>query len=169
MANPAGPRCNMRCAYCYYLGKEAVLPRGPGRPPMGMLERYIRQRYQASSAPVVHFEWHGGELTLLGVDYFRAIVRMQRALLPPGREVSNGLQTNGYLRDGAWASFLSREGFSIGLSLDGPAELHDAFRRSAEGGATHARVERAYRLLKERGAFVNLRGILSCGHLRRIA
>lgn len=160
MAKPAGPRCNMRCAYCYYLGKETVLPRGPGRLPIDMLERYIEQRLQASRGPVVHFEWHGGEPTLLGLDYFRSIVRMHRAHLPQGRTVSNALQTNGFLLDGAWASFLAREGFSVGLSLDGTADLHDAFRRSADGGPTHSRVERAYMLLKERGVFVNLLCVL---------
>ncbi len=166
MAKPAGPRCNMRCAYCYYLGKEAVLPRGPGRLPVDLLKRYIAQRIQSSSAPAVHFEWHGGEPTLLGLDYFRTIVRMQRAHLPPGRTVTNGLQTNGYVLDGAWAGFLAKEGFSVGLSLDGPADLHDAFRRSADGGPTHARVERAYALLKERGVFVNLLCVL---HARNAA
>jgi uncharacterized protein len=155
MAKPAGPRCNMRCAYCYYVGKEAALPKGPGRLPMDVLDRYVAQRFQASVADVVHFEWHGGEPTLLGLDYFRSIVRMQRAHLPPGRAVSNGLQTNGLLLDGAWAGFLAKEGFSVGLSLDGPAELHDAFRRDVNGGATHARVEQAYALLRERGVFVN--------------
>jgi len=156
MAKPAGPRCNMRCAYCYYRGKEAVLPKGPGRLPVDLLERYIEQRLRASPGPVVHFEWHGGEPTLLGLDYFRTIVRLQRAHLPPGRSVSNGLQTNGYIVDGAWAGFLAREGFSVGLSLDGPADMHDAFRRTADGDPTHARVERAYELLKEKGVFVNL-------------
>ena len=73
----------------------------------------------------------------------------------PGGAVSNGLQTNGLLLDGAWAGFLAKEGFSVGLSMDGPAELHDAFRRSADGGATHARVEQACRLLRKRGVFVN--------------
>jgi uncharacterized protein len=160
MVKPAGPRCNMRCAYCYYLGKEAVLPRGPGRLPMDLLERCIGQRLQGSSEPVVHFEWHGGEPTLLGLDYFRSIVRMQLAHLRQGRKVSNGLQTNGYLLNGAWAGFLAREGFSVGLSMDGPAELHDAFRRGADGGDTHSRVERAYLLLKERGVFVNLLCVL---------
>ncbi|MFI5369125.1 MAG: anaerobic sulfatase maturase, partial [Spirochaetia bacterium] len=160
MAKPAGPRCNMRCAYCYYIGKDAVLGRGPGRLPTDLLERFIDQRLQSSREAVVHFEWHGGEPTLLGLDYFRTIVRMQRAHLPPGRTVSNGLQTNGYLLNGAWASFLAAEGFSVGLSLDGPADQHDAFRRSADGGPTHARVERAYALLKERDVFVNLLCVL---------
>jgi uncharacterized protein len=160
MAKPAGPRCNMRCAYCYYVGKEEILPRGPGRLPVDLLERYIEQRFQASTGPVVHFEWHGGEPTLLGVDYFRSVVRMQRAHLPAGKKVSNGLQTNGTLIDGAWAGFLAAEGFSVGLSLDGPAEMHDAFRRTAEGGGTHARVQRAYTLLRERGVSINVLCVL---------
>ncbi len=160
MAKPAGPRCNMRCAYCYYIGKEAVLPNGPGRLPTDLLERFIDQRLQSSREAVVHFEWHGGESTLLGLDYFRSIVRMQRAHLPPGRTVSNGLQTNGYLLNGAWADFLAAEGFSVGLSLDGPEDQHDAFRRSVDGGPTQARVARAYALLKERGVFVNLLCVL---------
>lgn len=160
MAKPAGPRCNLRCAYCYYLGKEAVLPKGPGRLPMDVLERFIRQRLHASREPVVHFEWHGGEPTLLGLDYYRSIVRLQREHARQGQKVSNGLQTNGTLLNGAWAGLLAREGFSVGLSLDGPADLHDAFRRDVGGGGTHARVEHAYRLLKERGVFINLLCVL---------
>jgi uncharacterized protein len=87
-------------------------------------------------------------------------VRMQRKHAAAGRTVSNGLQTNGSLLDGAWAAFLAREGFSVGLSIDGPAESHDAFRRGADDAPTHARAERAYRLLRERGVFVNLLCVL---------
>jgi uncharacterized protein len=166
MAKPAGPRCNLRCVYCYYIGKEASLPRGPGRLPLDVLERYIDQRFRASRGPVVHFEWHGGEPTLAGLEYFRAIVRMQRAHLPPGRTVSNGLQTNGCILNGAWADFLAKERFSVGLSLDGPADLHDAFRRSADGAATHSRVVHAHALLRERGVFVNVLCVL---HARNAA
>ena len=160
MAKPAGPRCNLRCSYCYYLGKEAVLPKGPGRLPVDVLERFIAQRLEASGEPVVHFEWHGGEPTLLGLEYFRSIVAMQRAHARKGRKVSNGLQTNGTLLNGAWAVFLAREGFSVGLSMDGPAELHDEYRRGADGDGSHAKVERAYRLLREHGVFVNLLCVL---------
>jgi uncharacterized protein len=166
MAKPAGPRCNLRCAYCYYLGKEAALPRSPGRLPLDVLEAYIHQRLRTSRGPVVHFEWHGGEPTLVGLDYFRSIVRMQRAHLPPGRTVSNGLQTNGCILNGAWADFLAKERFSVGLSLDGPADLHDAFRRTADGAATHSRVVRTFSLLRERGVFVNVLCVL---HARNAA
>jgi uncharacterized protein len=160
MAKPAGPRCNLRCAYCYYVGKETVLPKAPGHLPTDLLERFIEQRLQASTGPVVHFEWHGGEPTLLGVDYFRSVVRMQRAHLPAGKSVSNGLQTNGTLIDGAWAGFLAAKGFSVGLSLDGPAEMHDALRKTADGGATHTRAERSYALLRERGVSISVLCVL---------
>lgn len=155
MAKPAGPGCNLRCAYCYYLGKAALFPQGPWRMPEALLERYIVQRLESSPGPVTHFEWHGGEPTLLGLDYFRTIVRIQRAHRPAGRRVSNGIQTNGLLLDEAWAGFLSEEGFSVGLSLDGPADLHDEFRKAAGGGATHAQATAAFRLLRRRGVFCN--------------
>ncbi len=160
MAKPAGPACNMRCEYCYYLGKSALFPKGPWRMSEDLLERYIRQRLETSPGPTTHFEWHGGEPTVLGLDYFRLIVRLQRAHRPPGRRVTNGIQTNGLLLDDDWVRFLAEEGFSIGLSLDGPADLHDAFRKTASGEPTHARVIAAFRLLKQRGVFCNVLCVL---------
>jgi uncharacterized protein len=160
MAKPAGPACNLRCTYCYYTGKAALFPAGPWRMPEDLLERFIRQRIQASPGPLTHFEWHGGEPTLLGLEYFRRIARIQKAHCPPGRTVTNGLQTNGTLLDDAWADFLHREGYSVGLSLDGPAACHDAFRVTAAGEPTHARVLRSFRLLKERGVFCNVLCVL---------
>jgi uncharacterized protein len=156
MAKPAGPRCNLACAYCYYIGKEDELPRGPGRLPLDLLERFISQRLQDAPGPAVHFEWHGGEPTLLGLDYFRAVVRLQRAHSVPGKSVTNGIQTNGTLLNGAWADFLAREGFSVGLSLDGPKDSHDAFRKAPDGQGSHARAERAFTVLAERGVFTNV-------------
>ena len=156
MAKPIGPRCNMRCGYCYYLSKEGLVPRHPGRMPQEILERYIAQRLEASPGPITHFEWHGGEPTLLGLEYFRQIVRIQNKLRPPGRTITNGLQTNGILLNEAWADFLSQEAFSVGLSLDGPAGLHDAYRRTTEGGPTHHRVTRAFGILKRKSVFTNV-------------
>ncbi|HET6450135.1 MAG TPA: radical SAM protein, partial [Spirochaetia bacterium] len=123
MAKPAGPGCNLRCAYCYYLRKASMFAGGPWRMPEDLLERYIVQRLEGSPGPVTHFEWHGGEPTLLGLDYFRLIVRIQKAHRPPGRAIMNGIQTNGALLDERWAGFLDEERFSVGLSMDGPADL----------------------------------------------
>ena len=120
-----------------------------------ILERYIAGRCAASAAPVIHFEWHGGEPTILGLDYFRKIIDLQRTYVPKDRSVSNGLQTNGILLDDAWADFLAREGFSVGLSLDGPDELHDCFRKTADNKPTQSLVVSAFHRLKTRGVFCN--------------
>jgi uncharacterized protein len=164
MAKPAGPGCNMRCGYCYYLGKAALFPQGPWRMPPELLERYIAQRLEADAGPTTHFEWHGGEPTLLGVDYFRAIVRLQKTHRPPGRTVTNGIQTNGLLLDEEWAAFLHREGFSVGLSMDGPADLHDAYRVTAAGGPTHAGAMAAFELLRRHDVFCNVLCVLHEGN-----
>lgn len=166
MAKPAGPLCNLRCDYCYYVGKTELLGgerEGPMEPEL--LERYIAGRFAASIGPVTHFEWHGGEATLLGLDYFKLIVRLQRKHLPPGRRVSNGLQTNGLLLDEAWAAFLAAEGFSVGLSLDGPADLHDRHRRTAGGEPTQGLVLDAYRALSAQGVFCNILCVLSAANV----
>jgi uncharacterized protein len=164
MAKPAGPRCNLRCDYCYYLDKEATFANAPWPMPGKLLERYIAQRIDSSPGPSTHFEWHGGEPSLLGLDYFRRIVRIQRACLPPGRSVTNGLQTNGLLLDTDWADFLAREGFSVGLSLDGPADLHDLHRKKTDLSPSHAQVMRAFGLLKERNVFCNVLCVLHEGN-----
>ena len=164
MAKPGGPRCDLRCAYCYYLPKARLFP---GARPMdeALLERYIRQRLEASPGPSTHFEWHGGEPTLLGLDYFRRIVALQKQHTPEGRSVTNGLQTHGLHLDEAWARFLGLEGFSVGLSLDGPAECHDAFRRTATGEPTQAAAEAAFRLLRRHGVHVDVLCVLHAGNV----
>jgi uncharacterized protein len=160
MAKPGGARCNLACGYCYYLPKAELFRQAPGRMGPELLERYIAERLEASPGPVTHFEWHGGEPTLLGLEYFRSIARLQARLGPPGRRITNGLQTNGLLLNEAWAEFLRREAWSVGLSLDGPADLHDAYRRGADGKRTHERVMRSYETLKRHGVFTNLLCVL---------
>jgi uncharacterized protein len=166
MAKPAGPACNMRCGYCYYLRTATLFSPGPWRMSEELLRSYIVQRLQVSPGPATHFEWHGGEPTLLGLDYFRTIVRIQKECGPPGRTITNGIQTNGLLLDEGWARFLRQEGFSVGLSIDGPEDLHDAFRVTSGGGATHARAADAFRLLKERSVLSNVLCVL---HARNAA
>ncbi len=111
-AKPAGPLCNLDCQYCYY-SKHLSEDPGTGSPRMSpeLLEKYIAQHIAACTGPVVTFSWHGGEPTVLGLDYFRRIVALQRQHLPRGKGVFNGIQTNGMLIDAEWARFLASEGF----------------------------------------------------------
>ncbi len=149
-AKPGGSICNLRCRYCYYLKKEDLYPKGePFRMSESVLEEYIIQHIDASSGPVITFSWHGGEPTLLGIDYFRKIVALQRKHQPPNRRIANGLQTNGTLLDEDWCRFFAAEGFAIGLSLDGPQEMHDRYRVTKSQNLTHEQVIRGYRLLRE--------------------
>ena len=113
-----------------------------------LLEEYIVQHIEAAPGPEVDFSWHGGEPTTLGLAFFQKAVELQRKHKPAGWRVRNGIQTNGILLDEEWCRFLAREGFSVGLSLDGPAELHDPYRVTRGGQPTHAQAMRAYDLLR---------------------
>jgi uncharacterized protein len=167
MAKPVGPRCNLRCDYCYYLAKEQLFPAdAPRRMPDDLLESYIAQRLQASPSEPVHFEWHGGEPTLLGLDYFRRIVALERKHAPPGCEFTNGLQTNGLLLDDAWGAFLAESRFSVGLSLDGPADVHDGFRKTVSGQPTHCDVVRAFHVLAKHGVRSDVLCVLHAQNVR---
>ncbi len=161
MAKPGGPVCNMACTYCYYLGKEEQFPAGVKKMPPGILETYISQRIGSSADQIIHYEWHGGEPTILGLDYFREIVQLQKKYIKPGIKITNGLQTNGILINKEWADFLCSEKFSVGLSIDGPAELHDIHRRTTDNRPTHSLVENAFRLLRSRGVFCNVLCVLN--------
>ena len=102
----------MRCGYCYYLGKAALSPTDTGVCPRTCWSATSSNAWRPLQVPpTTHFEWHGGEPTLLGLDYFRFIVSVQRSHRPPGRKVTNGIQTNGLLLDEAWGEFLKEEGF----------------------------------------------------------
>ena len=146
---PAGAICNLDCKYCYYSDKQSLYP-GAGviRMADSLLEEYIVQHIDAAAGPEISFSWHGGEPTTLGVDFFRQAVELERRHRPAGWRIRNGIQTNGVLLDEEWCRFLAAEEFSVGLSLDGPAEMHDAYRVTRGGQPTHQQVMRAYGLLR---------------------
>ena len=149
-AKPVGAMCNLGCAYCYYLEKEGLYPEGESfRMPDDILEEYIIQQIDASPGSVINFSWHGGEPTLLGLEYFRKIVALQRKHQPPHRRIINGLQTNGTLLDEDWCRFFAAEGFTVGLSLDGPQEMHDRYRVTKGHQPTYKQAMRGYRLLRQ--------------------
>lgn len=147
MAKPAGPNCNLRCEYCFYLEKHDVLGLGAARMDDELLERFIRQRIESGVGPEVEFAWQGGEPTLAGLPFFRRVVELQRKHAG-GRRVTNAFQTNGTRLDDQWAAFFGRHRFLVGISIDGPKHLHDAFRRSQSGRPTFDEVMRGVGLLK---------------------
>jgi len=141
MTKPIGPTCNLGCEYCFYLEKDALYPDTTDfRMSETTLERYVEAYLAAQPGPEVTFVWQGGEPTLLGVDFFRRVVELQRELAPAGQQVHNALQTNGTRLDDEWCRFLARHDFLVGLSLDGPAALHDAYRVAKDGSPVFDRV-----------------------------
>lgn len=149
-AKPAGPICNLDCQYCYYLENEHLYPDERSfRMSDRLLDEYIVQHIEATEDDEVRFSWHGGEPTLAGVDYYRNIVSSQHKHLPDGKRAINGIVTNGTLIDEEWCRFLAREGFAVGLSLDGPRDLHDAYRVTKGQKTTHKQVMQAFKLLKQ--------------------
>jgi len=148
-AKPMGAICNLDCHYCYYLKKEYLYPPGEEfRMSDDLLEEYIVQHIDASTGPVANFSWHGGEPTVLGVDFYRKVVALQRKHQRDGIRVRNGIQTNGILLDEEWCQFLAQEEFGVGLSLDGPQEMHDRYRLTKGQKTSHRQAMHAYRLLR---------------------
>jgi uncharacterized protein len=149
---PAGPACNLACRYCYYLDNARLSESGT-QPRMSdsLLESYIAQHISACPDEIIRFSWHGGEPTLLGLDFYRRAVSLQRKHAPPGRRIANGMQTNGTLLDADWGRFLAEERFSVGISLDGPANVHDRMRVNRGGQPTFKRVMRGYEVLRRYG------------------
>lgn len=119
---PAGAACNLACRYCYYSEKAGLFPSGaPARMSDSLLETYIAAHIADSPDEIIRFSWHGGEPSLLGLDFFRTAVALQKKHAPPGRRIANGMQTNGTLLDADWGRFLAEEDFSVGISLAGRA------------------------------------------------
>ncbi len=151
MAKPAGAACNLACSYCFYLSRWDGKGHGMDD---ATLAAFVRSYLTAHPGPEVVFAWQGGEPTLLGLDFFRRAVALQKQFCPPGKQVQNAFQTNGILLDEAWCAFLREEHFLVGLSIDGPAKLHDRMRVDRGGGTTSERVQAAAeRLLRQRVEF----------------
>lgn len=155
MTKPMGAICNLDCAYCFYLEKEKLYPgAGSFRMSDETLEAYIRQYIAGQEAPEVTFAWQGGEPTLLGVEFFRKAVALQKQYAA-GKTIRNAFQTNGTLLDDDWGAFLNAEGFLVGLSVDGPRDLHDRYRVDKGGKPTFDAVMRGLEVLKRHGVEFN--------------
>lgn len=148
MAKPVGSSCNMACEYCYYLEKSSLYDTA-SRQAMSeeTLELYIRQYIGSQTADSVQFVWHGGEPVVRGLDFYRRAVELQKKYAG-GRHIENCLQTNGTLLTEEWCRFLRDNGWLVGLSIDGPQQFHDEYRRDRADKPTFQRVMKAVRLLQ---------------------
>ncbi len=149
MTKPIGPLCNLDCKYCFYLEKEKLFPPDENyKMSDEVLETYIRKYIQSQHSPEIQFAWQGGEPTLMGLDFFRKVVALQRHFAG-GRPVNNSFQTNGTNLDDEWCEFFARENFLVGLSLDGPERIHNRYRVDKGGLGSYERVLDGLRMLKK--------------------
>jgi uncharacterized protein len=156
MAKAIGPLCNLDCGYCFYLEKESAFPaRERFRMSDDVLESYVQRYIAAQSAPEVEFTWQGGEPTLMGVEFFERAVALQKKF-SQGKQIRNTLQTNGTLLDDAWGTFLKREGFLVGVSLDGPRALNDIARPDKQGKSSYDNTLRGLAVLSRHSVDFNV-------------
>lgn len=159
VAKPIGPECNLNCEYCFYLEKKALFGAGEKyRMSDEVLSAYIRSYISSQPTPEVEFVWQGGEPTLLGIDFFQKVIELQRPFVRQ-KTIRNSLQTNGTLLTHAWCDFLKKYDFMVGISLDGPTDIHDRYRRDRQGNGTFDRVMRGLRLLQTHKVEYN---VLAC-------
>jgi uncharacterized protein len=159
MAKPRGAICNLDCQYCFYLKKEALYPDSKFFMSDEILESFTQQYIEAQIVPEVTFTWQGGEPTLMGLDFFKRALYFQKKYQKPGMRIYNTIQTNGTKLDDVWGRFFKLHDFLVGLSLDGPREIHDAYRLDKGGNPTYARVMNGLSILKKHKVEFN---ILTC-------
>lgn len=149
VAKPIGPLCNLNCEYCFYLEKKALFgPDEKYRMSEDVLAAFIVDYITSQPGPVVEFVWQGGEPTLLGIDFYRKVIELQKPFAR-AKTITNSLQTNGTLLTDEWCAFLKKHHFMVGISIDGPREIHDRYRRDPKGNGTFDRVIQGLRLLQK--------------------
>ena len=164
MAKPAGSLCNLACKYCYYLEKARLYDHLPQKERFNMsdrtLETFIRQYLEAQTQPQVLFTWHGGEPLMRPLSFYKRALQLQQHYAR-GRIIDNCLQTNGTLLTDEWCRFFRENNWLIGISIDGPQELHDKYRRACEGQPSFYKVMRGIRLLQKHGVEWNAMGVVN--------
>ncbi|MBP1705159.1 MAG: chuR [Chloroflexi bacterium] len=155
LAKPTGATCNLDCSYCFFLSKEMLYPGSRFRMADDLLQEYIRQVIEAQQVPYVNIAWQGGEPTMMGVDFFRRSVELVERYRPPGMAVDFTIQTNGTLIDDELAAFFKANDFLVGISIDGPPAMHDAYRVDRGGRPTFERVAAGLQRLRAHGVEYN--------------
>ncbi len=152
LIKPASADCNLRCEYCFYIGHLAARKT---RMSYEVLEKIISS-YMSVKLPQYSFGWQGGEPMMMGIDFYKKAIELQKKYAPRGSSVSNGIQTNTTLVDSEAASFFKEYNFLTGVSLDGPAVFHDHYRKTVNGAPTHRAVMRGVENLRRAGADFNI-------------
>lgn len=158
MAKPVGAACNLRCDYCYYLEKGV-----PGTRQVmddATLEEFVKQYLEAQTVDEVVFTWHGGEAMMRSLEFYERAMRLQ-ARYSAGRRILNCLQTNGTLMTEQWCRFLKSNNWLVGVSIDGPEDMHDEYRLAADGKPTFQRVMRGIRMLQRYGVEWNAMAVVN--------
>ena len=148
LAKPSGSTCNIDCKYCFFLSKEALYPDEKHRMSAATHEAYIRQLLESHRAPEVTIAWQGGEPTLMGLAFFRQTMAFVEQYKRPGQRIQHTFQTNGIALDDEWCAFFKQHGFLVGLSVDGPRDLHDAYRVTRNGKGTFDLVMKGWEALR---------------------
>ncbi len=154
LVKPAGPDCNLNCMYCFYLKKAALFAANPVHRMSGEVQEELIRQVMQQGGPMVSFAWQGGEPTLMGLPFFERAIELEKKY-GRNQSVGNGLQTNGILLDSEWAKFLRNYDWLVGLSLDGPAHIHDHYRRDKGNRETHPRVADSAKMLLDNQVAVN--------------
>ena len=161
MAKPVGARCNMACQYCYYLEKARLYDEVPSHVMTDeVLEEYIRQYIQSQMTPEVLFTWHGGETFMRPLSFYQRAMKLQ-SLYAEGRPISNCIQTNGTLLTPEWCRFLHDNQWLVGVSIDGPQEFHDEYRRTRQGKPSWAKVMHGIDMLNKYGVEWNAMAVVN--------
>lgn len=162
MAKPAGASCNLHCTYCYYLEKKHLSAEGKGVCVMSddMLETYIRQYIESQRMPEVSFTWHGGEPLMRPLSFYRRALSLQH-YYGRGMHIENSIQTNGTLLTDEWCAFFRENNFLVGISIDGPQPVHDAFRRGRRGQPSFRQVMKGIELLQKHGVEWNAMAVVN--------
>lgn len=148
MSKPAGAHCNLACDYCYYLEKQKLYQSGEKHIMSDQLtEVFIREYIQSQFTREVNFTWHGGEPMIRPVSYYKKVAKWQRQYAE-GKSIMNCIQTNGTLLSPEWCRFLHDEGWLVGISIDGPQDMHDAYRMKRNGGPTWEKVMQGIEMLE---------------------
>jgi len=156
LAKPTGAACNLDCKYCFFLSKDALYPGSRMRMTDELLEAYIQQLLESHRAPEVTVGWQGGEPTLMGLDFFKRSIECAEKHRRPEQVVQYTIQTNGTRLDAEWAAFFKQHGFLVGLSVDGPQDIHDTYRVNKGGAGSFAQVMRGWQHLVEHGVDYNI-------------